>query len=353
MISFIVPAHNEQTEIGRTLQAIHDAAGVAGQPYEIIVVDDASTDATAQIARQHRATVLPVNHRQIAATCNSGGHAAHGERLFFVDADTTVNPRVVAAALRSMDKGAAGGGAPVRLEGAVPLYAQLLLLLFRFFMRIVGLSGGAFMFCTREAFHAVGGFNEHLFGAEDAAMSSALKREGRFVLLWVPVLTSGRRVRTTSGLKMLAFFIGMAFYPSKLLKRRSSVEKMWYESNRDNDEKNSNSLAFKVSNIIALLIMLVFVTGPIWRIPLPETLAAGPLGTVKYFVQVCQCHIGLVLWPCAYFLSRSLLRQKRWIERIKLAALIAVCLWGGWSSTREVYWIWEGLFEWLAYFYTG
>src|SRR2546423_13038001 len=107
MISFIVPAHNEQAEIGRTLRAIDDAAGVVGQPYEIIVVDDASTDATAAVARQHNAIVLPVNHRQIAATRNSGGRAARGSRLFFVDADTTINARAVASALRVMDKGAA------------------------------------------------------------------------------------------------------------------------------------------------------------------------------------------------------------------------------------------------------
>ncbi len=52
MISFIVPAHNEQAGIGRTLSAIHDAARSVGRPYEIIVVDDASTVATAEIARQ-------------------------------------------------------------------------------------------------------------------------------------------------------------------------------------------------------------------------------------------------------------------------------------------------------------
>ena len=95
MISFIVPAHNEQAGLGKTLQAIHDSARVVGQPYEIIVVDDASTDATAEIAREHNATVVPVNHRQIAATRNSGGRAANGDRFFFVDADTIINSRAV------------------------------------------------------------------------------------------------------------------------------------------------------------------------------------------------------------------------------------------------------------------
>jgi len=189
MISFIVPAHNEEACLGRTLQAIHESARVVGQPYEVVVVDDASTDATAEVAKQNQARVVSVNHRQIAATRNSGARAARGERLFFVDADKIINGRVVASALRKMDKGAAGGGATVRFDDNVPLYSRLLLLWFNFFMRLLSMSGGAFMFCTRKAFDGVGGFDERLFGAEDAAMSWALKREGRFVVLWDRVFT--------------------------------------------------------------------------------------------------------------------------------------------------------------------
>jgi hypothetical protein len=39
MISFIVPAHNEQACLGSTLRAIHESAGAVRQPYEIIVVE--------------------------------------------------------------------------------------------------------------------------------------------------------------------------------------------------------------------------------------------------------------------------------------------------------------------------
>ncbi|HTA29893.1 MAG TPA: glycosyltransferase, partial [Candidatus Cybelea sp.] len=179
MISFIIPAHNEQAALGRTLEAIHDSARGVEQPYEIIVVDDASTDATAEVARQHQATVVPVNNRQIAATRNAGGRAAHGERLFFVDADTTINPRAVAEALRYMDKGAVGGGAPVVFEGKVPLPVQLFAYFAIVFAKVAGFTGGAFMFCTREAFQATGGFDERLFWAEEGVFGLALKRQGR------------------------------------------------------------------------------------------------------------------------------------------------------------------------------
>jgi glycosyltransferase involved in cell wall biosynthesis len=341
-VSFIVPAHNEQACLERTLRAIHDSAREVGQPYEVIVVDDASTDSTAEIARQNGATVVSVAHRQIAATRNSGARAASGERLFFVDADTIIGPLVVAAALRQMDNGAAGGGTTVRFEDRVPVYAILLLWWINFFMRLVNMTGGAFMFCTHKAFDAVGGFDERLFGAEDAAMCWALKREGPFVVLWNRVLTSGRRVRGMSGLQMVSALVRMAFFP-KLLKQRSSVEKVWYESNRETDNNFSSSLAMKLSNGFLLVVMILIVTGPIWLLPWPERWLTGPLGTVRFVSGVVGLHVGLLLWPCAYFLVRILLRQNRWIEKLKLVALIAICVWFAWGNSRDLVGFWRAI----------
>src|SRR5688572_20256314 len=116
MISFVVPAHNEQTCLPATLTAIHNSARACNQEYEIIVVDDASMDATAEIASAHQALVVSVNHRQIAATRNSGARAATGERIFFVDADTLINTRTLQKALQAMDRGAVGGGGSVWVD---------------------------------------------------------------------------------------------------------------------------------------------------------------------------------------------------------------------------------------------
>jgi glycosyltransferase involved in cell wall biosynthesis len=350
MISFIIPAHNEQAAIARTVQAIHIAARSTGQPYEVIVVNDASTDATAEIARQNHATILTVDNRQIAATRNSGGRAAQGKRLFFVDADTIINPRIVASALRSMDQGAAGGGAAARFDKDAPLYAHFLLWWFGLWLRLVGIAGGAFMFCTRDAFQAVGGFDERLFGAEDAAMSWALKREGRFVVLWKYVLTSGRRMRGIRGLQMLTSLIRMAFFPG-MLTQRSSVKKIWYESNRENSPKILDALIDQAVNAVLLLVTIVMITNPLFdHIPQLKIFTIGPLGTIRFAINIFLCHVLLALWPCAYFLLRSLFRQTRWLERIKLVALLALCLWLAWICTRGVIWFWPWFFHWLKYF---
>jgi glycosyltransferase involved in cell wall biosynthesis len=355
MISFIVPAHNEQAGLGRTLQAIHDSARVVGQPYEIIVVDDASTDATVEIARQHNATVLPVKHRQIAATRNSGGRAANGERLFFVDADTTINPPVVAAALRSMDRGAVGGGAAAWFEGVVPLYGRLLALLMGVVAKVIGFTGGAFMFCTREAFHATGGFNERLYCGEEGSLALALKREGRFVVLWERVLTSGRRFRTMSGLQLMANCARLAFSPLKAVTQRSSVEKIWYNSNREGDDHMPNTVSVKVSNAIALLITIVLVTAPMWTfVPWSLTPLASPLGKIRFVIRMFFAHAGLAIWPCVVVvLFVNLLRQKRWTGWVQSVALLAVCSWFAWGAVRGVVWVWTHLYQWSTHFHNG
>src|SRR6266436_1706602 len=63
MISFVIPAYNEELELSATIAAIHAATSGAAQPCEVIVVDDASTDATARIASHAGAKVIPIDRR--------------------------------------------------------------------------------------------------------------------------------------------------------------------------------------------------------------------------------------------------------------------------------------------------
>lgn len=348
MISFIVPAHNEQTCLRRTLQAIHESARTVGQPYEIVVANDASTDATAEVARQNNARVVDVNHRQIAATRNSGGRAANGERLFFVDADTIINPRAVASALRAMNKGAVGGGALARFDRSAPLYARLLMWWFVCWAKLIGITGGAFMFCTREVFHKIGGFDERLFAAEDAKMSWALKREGKFVVLWKCVLTSGRRLRGLRGLQAIATLVRMGFSPS-MATRRSSVKKVWYDSKREDGHTIADQLVTQAVNMMLLMFTMVLLSNPLFHfMPRLGLLFGSWFAPVRFTINMFLCHIWLVLWPCAWLLLRNLIRQRRWLERIKMSGLTALCLGLAVYVTRVVIWFWPWLYHQVA-----
>src|SRR4030095_16656413 len=96
--------------------------------------------------------------------------AASGDVFILVDADTIVNEAVVRAALVALRDGAVGGGAAVEFDGSVPLYARLLMPVFIRVFRAARLATGCFLFCTRAAFVAAGGFDEAFYGAEELVM---------------------------------------------------------------------------------------------------------------------------------------------------------------------------------------
>lgn len=93
-ISIIIPARNEEDNIGALLESI---TSPSTRPHQIIVVDDASTDRTAAIAREQGATVvspppLPDDWKGKPWACQHGAAAATGDWLLFLDADTRLAP---------------------------------------------------------------------------------------------------------------------------------------------------------------------------------------------------------------------------------------------------------------------
>lgn len=242
MISFIVPAYNEEHLLGATLEALHAAGRATGELYELIVVDDASTDRTAIVARRHGAMLVSVAHRQIAATRNSGARKANGELLIFVDADTIVNETVVRSAIEALRGGAAGGGSAVEFDGAVPLYARVFMPVLVRLFRVARVAAGCFLFCTRGAFVATGGFDEAFYGAEELVMSRALKRHGKFVVLRQTVTTSGRKLRTHSAREVLMVMGRLALRGPRALKQRQGME-LWYADRREDPRQDALSVA--------------------------------------------------------------------------------------------------------------
>lgn len=231
LISFIIPAFNEERLLGRTLSAIGQVGRALAEPIEVIVVDDASTDRTAAVAQEHRAHVVSVKCRQIAATRNAGATAARGEMLIFVDADTIVTAAAVQAAITAMRGGAVGGGCAVRFDGRLPLYGRMLAAVTVPLYRAIRLASPCFLFCTRESFRVAGGFDETLFAAEEIAMSQALRRQGRFVILREWVTTSGRKLRTYSGREFLGTLLRLTLAGPKSVRRREGLD-IWYGDRR-------------------------------------------------------------------------------------------------------------------------
>ena len=214
----------------RTLQAIREAAGA--HEYEIVVVDDASTDRTAEIARNSGTTLISINRRQIAAARNAGARAARGEILFFVDADTRINRKHVTDALAALHFGYAGGGARVRVQGNVPMWARVGLYFFCVLYFALNFGAGAFLFTTKNNFETAGGFDESLFIGEEVYFSLALRKLGRFKILSEPITTSGRKLRMYSAAQILAHCIRVFLKGPRVARSRKGLE-IWYDGKRE------------------------------------------------------------------------------------------------------------------------
>jgi glycosyltransferase involved in cell wall biosynthesis len=174
---------------------------------------------------------VPVCFRQIARVRNAGVRAASGDVLIFVDADTIVPPAVVTAAVVAVRSGAAGGGARVDFDGVLPVWARALLPLLRAGMRVRRLAAGCFIFCSRAAFDAAGGFDERFYAAEEIAFSLALGRQGRVVILREAVMTSGRKLRTHSAWDLVRLCAAFFRRGTAVVRSREALS-LWYSERR-------------------------------------------------------------------------------------------------------------------------
>jgi GT2 family glycosyltransferase len=232
-LSFVVPAHNEEHELPATLRAILRAAEAAGEPFEMIVVDDASTDSTAEIARQFGAKAISVNHRQIAAVRNAGARMARGEIFFFVDADTRIAPGHVSAGIAALDAGCSGGSARVAMDVENTFWGRILLRSFSaIYFGVARLGAGAFLFTRRESFEAVGGFDEQYFAGEEVYFSVALKKLGPFKILRQPIVTSARKLRMHSPGSILRQFLLILAGGKRAVRSRAKLA-LWYDGRRE------------------------------------------------------------------------------------------------------------------------
>jgi 4,4'-diaponeurosporenoate glycosyltransferase len=107
-VSIVIPARNEAHNLPRLLRSITEQDV---KPLEVIVVDDASTDGTAEVAKAHGAKVisppeLPDGWRGKTWACHQGARAASGDLLVFMDADTWFEPGGLVRVLAIYQNGA-------------------------------------------------------------------------------------------------------------------------------------------------------------------------------------------------------------------------------------------------------
>ena len=166
MLSVVIPARNVERELGATLAEL-------AQPDvgEVVVVDNGSSDRTADVARQAGARVVTLPRPGRAAARNAGAAAATEGRIAFLDADCRPERGWAGALLGCLGRAPLVGGAVTVRTGADPRASERFDALWRFqqerTIREGGWAASANLAVTREAFDRVGGFDEAYGSAED------------------------------------------------------------------------------------------------------------------------------------------------------------------------------------------
>jgi len=235
--SIIIPSYNEETFLPQTIQSVQTCIGQFPHLQgEIIVVDNNSSDRTAEVAGLLGCKVISEPVNQISRARNAGGRAARGKYLFFLDADTLLPANTFMEAYQSLSRGEAGaGGAMLRFDADHRrLIAGILLpKLWNLFSRTFGYFAGCFVFCRKDLFISCGGFPETHYAGEEILFRKRIKKqcsETGFKLMVLDrhhVTSSARKLLWYGDLSMIKLLLPTLLLPFVLQNKKFC--RFWYD----------------------------------------------------------------------------------------------------------------------------
>ena len=202
LVSVIIPTLNEERALPATLESIAAQSG----RLEVIVVDGHSTDATRSVAdaydkRFERFLIIDAR-RGRASQMNAGAHAAQGEWLLFLHADTRLPPGAIESIATLATGGEASAGCFEQRFSGAGLVLRLISMIHNYrFRRTLIMYGDQAIFVERSLFLTVGGYPEAIL--EDVLLSEELRRVTRPVMLPLAVVTDSRKFEQIGELRAL------------------------------------------------------------------------------------------------------------------------------------------------------
>lgn len=149
-LSVVLPAYNEARRLGPTLDRVTAYLEGRGLGHEVLVVDDGSTDGTAELVRMHPSPAVRLieqgTNRGKGAALRRGVAESRGRRVLLCDADLSTPIEELEVLEERLDRGAAvaigsrsAAGSDVRVRQ--PLYRELMGKTFNRLIRLLGVRG--------------------------------------------------------------------------------------------------------------------------------------------------------------------------------------------------------------------
>lgn len=208
-VSFSIPAYNEEAFIGKCLRSVLAEIARSGVDAEVVVVNNASTDRTKEIALSFRGVCVVDEYKKGLTHARAAGmRATDGEVIANVDADTMLPKGWLTTVARRFE----GDKKLVALSGPFIYYdlslvdraltrffyfvGYLMYLVNHFILRTGAMLQGGNFVIRRDAFEQIGGFDTSIaFYGEDTDVACRLAKVGKVVWTWqLPIYSSGRRL---------------------------------------------------------------------------------------------------------------------------------------------------------------
>lgn len=231
-LSIVIPAYNEEAYIGKCLESVAAELARGSFLVEVIVVNNASSDRTGEVARAFPfVRVVDEPRKGLVRARQAGYQASSGELIANVDADTLLPAGWIACVFDEFSR----NEKLVALSGPYIYYdlSPFLNTCIGFFYRlgkgvsycntlITGRSGtmlqGGNFVLRREALERAGGFDLRFdFYGEDTAIAKQMSTQGEVLFTFrLPMYTSGRRLQAegifTMGVRYALNFIWTLFF---------------------------------------------------------------------------------------------------------------------------------------------
>ena len=195
-ISVLIPTYNEEKNIGRLLETL-----VHQPETEIMICDGGSRDRTEEICAAYPVKFIR-SPKGRGRQLNAGAKLATGEILFFLHADSQVDPNVFDQIRQAVMDGHWWGCCTLHFDDR-SLFFRAVAFGSRLRARVFSLCfGDQGIFCHRRFFWEEGGFPAIPL-MEDLALSHKLRRKMRARVLPAPIITSARRFKEGGCLRTL------------------------------------------------------------------------------------------------------------------------------------------------------
>lgn len=200
LISVVVPTYNEKSSIGRCLTALKNQT-FPQKDYEIIVVDNNSTDRTTQIVRKTRVKVFSEKKQGYVFALIKGCSRAKGEIIAITDADTLVSrnwlEKIYQAFQQNPQIAYLGGKAIFKPKIFLSILIEPI---WNLGCWLLGFGPGFNLAFRKRVYRKIGGFRKEINFDTDVDFCLRARKEGKVVFLWDnPVVSSSRHFQGPKG----------------------------------------------------------------------------------------------------------------------------------------------------------